>query len=212
MTLASEASVSGLWKLLPGVRPPERASFLFFLSLSGLIFFAQTIGLVTAEALFLARVGVAHLPLAFVLASGVAVAGSLAYAGVVGRRRNDLLFVQLLLLAAGMLLLLGLAVRGGLFWAPFALLCVYYLAQAVFLNHFWTFAGDYFDILATKRLFPLFQIGCARRRDDRCGRATRVSGDPYLRLGCRACACGGPGGKHAFEATALVPRRARRAG
>jgi HEAT repeat protein len=159
VTLASEASVSGLWKLLPGVRPPERASFLFFLSLSGLIFFAQTIGLATAEALFLARVGVAHLPLAFVLASGVAVAGSLAYAAVVGRRRNDLLFVQLLLLAAGTLLVLGLAVRGGLFWAPFALLCVYYLAQAVFLNHFWTFAGDYFDILATKRLFPLFQIG-----------------------------------------------------
>jgi HEAT repeat protein len=159
VTVAGEASASGLWRLFPGVRAPERASFLFFVSLSGLIFFAQTIGLATSEALFLARLGVARLPMAFVLASGVAVAGSLAYAAVVGRRRNDRLFVELLLLAAGTLLVLGLAVHGGLFWAPVALLCVYYLAQAVFLNHFWTFAGDYFDILATKRLFPLFAIG-----------------------------------------------------
>jgi HEAT repeat protein len=157
----SESASSGLWRLLPGVFPPERPRFLFFLSLSGLIVFSQTIGLATAEALFLARVGVVHLPLAFVLASAVTVAGSLAYAWVVGRRRNDLLFIQILLFSGGGLAVLGLAVRYRLPWAPAALICAFYLTNAVFLNHFWTFAGDYFDILANKRLFPLFQIGAS---------------------------------------------------
>jgi HEAT repeat protein len=157
----AEAKASGVWRLFPGVRPPERPRFRFFLSLSGFIVFSQTIGLATAEALFLARVGVVHLPLAFVLASSVSVVGSLAYAWVVGRRRNDLLFIQLLLLGVVGLGLLGVAARNGLTWAPLALLCAFFLTNAVFLNHFWTFAGDYFDLLANKRLFPLFQVGAS---------------------------------------------------
>ena len=35
----------------------------------------------------------------------------------------------------------------------------FFATQAVFLNHYWTFAGDYFDTLASKRLFPLLMAG-----------------------------------------------------
>ncbi len=40
-----------------------------------------------------------------------------------------------------------------------ALFCFWYLTQAIFLNHFWTFSGDFFDTLSSKRLVPLFTIG-----------------------------------------------------
>ena len=39
------------------------------------------------------------------------------------------------------------------------LFCFYYLTQAVFVNHLWTFTGDFFDIVQSKRLIPLFTIG-----------------------------------------------------
>ena len=157
--LRARVAPSGLWRLLPGVRPTERSRFLFFFSLSGLIQFSQTVGLASSEALFLARVGIGDLPKAFIVAAAVTVAGSLVYASIVGRRRNDRLFVELLALSAGALVLLGGAARLNAGWAPLALLCTFYLSYAVFLNHFWTFAGDYFDTLASKRLFPVFLLG-----------------------------------------------------
>jgi CRP-like cAMP-binding protein/HEAT repeat protein len=159
VTPTVEASRPFLWRLLPGVRPNERSRFLFFLALSGMIQFSQTVGLASAEALFLARVGVGQLPLAFVVAAAVTVTGSLAYAAIVGRRRNDLLYAEILLLSAGLLVILAFSAQLGLGWAPLALLCAFYLTYSVLLNHFWTFAGDYFDALASKRLFPLFLLG-----------------------------------------------------
>ncbi len=159
MTQTDDAPRSGLWRVLPSVRPHERSRFLFFLGLLGLINFSQTVGLATAEALFLARVGVGQLPLAFVIASAITVSGSLVYATIVGRRRNDILYAEILVLSAGLLVVLAIATSMGLGWAPLALLSVFYLTYSVLLNHFWTFSGDYFDTLASKRLFPLFLLG-----------------------------------------------------
>jgi HEAT repeat protein len=148
-----------LFRLLPAVRPGERARFAFFFGLLGLLTLAQTVGLVGAESLFLARVGSAALPGAFVAAACVAVSASLAYAAVVGRARNDGLFAAMLLLAAASIGGGAYASRAGLPEAPTALFCGFFAAQAVFVNHFWTFAGDFFDTLASKRLFPLFMAG-----------------------------------------------------
>ena len=59
----------GFWRLVPGVRPSERSRFGFFFAISSLISLAQTLGLVGAEALFLARYGVEFLPHVFISAS-----------------------------------------------------------------------------------------------------------------------------------------------
>ena len=143
------------WRVLSDVRAEERGRFLFFLALSGLLGLALTAGLIAAEALFLSRVGIGFLPHVLLLSAVVTVAGSLIYAYWVGRRRNDTFFAVLLLVGAT---LFGLGALGTILhwpWAPAGLLVVYFLGQAVFLNHYWTFTWDYFDTLATKRLFPL---------------------------------------------------------
>ncbi|NNL67284.1 MAG: hypothetical protein HKP30_13635, partial [Myxococcales bacterium] len=147
------------WSLLPDVRAGERSRFLFFVGLLTLVNLGQTLGLAGAEALFLAKIGVAALPLAFVGAAATTVFGSMLYAARVGHARNDTLFWQMLLIA-------GVALLGGAFfvaadahWIYPALFCLWYLTTAVSLNHFWTFSGDYFDTLSSKRLVPLFNLG-----------------------------------------------------
>lgn len=147
-----------LWKLLSAVRRRERGRFLFFAGIYALLTLSQTLGLVASEALFLAELGAKKLPETFILASAVTVAGMFGYAAIVGRTRNDRLFIAMLLISA-----LGLA---GLFLLTgsgpgvlVALLCGFFLTQAVFVTHFRTFATDYFDTVQAKRLFPLFAVG-----------------------------------------------------
>jgi len=146
-------------RLFPAVRPAEQGRFLFFFSLLALVTLAQTVGLVGAETLFLSRLGSAALPRAFVGAALATVFASLAYAAVVGRARNDGLFAVLLLLAAALLAGGGLAAARGAPAAAPLLFGAFFTTQAVFLNHYWTFVGDFFDTLASKRLFPLFMAG-----------------------------------------------------
>src|SRR5262249_15088431 len=95
----------------------------------------------------------------FIAASLVTVVLSLVYAVRVGALRNDVLFVRWLAGAGGALALAAVATAAGLEAAYPALLCLWYALQAILLNHFWTFASDYFDPLASKRLFPLFPPG-----------------------------------------------------
>lgn len=149
------------WKLVPDLRTAERSRFLFFAGLFAVVSMAQTVGLVGSEALFLARFGASHLPQVFIAASIVTVLGTLVYATVVGRARNDRLFLRMASAAAVLLLAIAWGLGGRTGSVIFSLFCLYYLLQAVFLNHFFTFAGDYFDTLAAKRLFPLFAIGAS---------------------------------------------------
>jgi HEAT repeat protein len=155
--MATRAEV--FWRQLPGVRTQERSRFLFFAGLATLISLAQTLGLTGAESLFLAHFGAANLPLTFVAAALFTVLGSMVYAARVGVQRNDGLFVQMLAIAAVALAASAVAIGlGELIILP-GLFCFFYLTQAVFVNHLWTFTGDYFDTVASKRLIPLFTIG-----------------------------------------------------
>ena len=147
------------WRFLPAVRRGERSRALFFIGLMTLLSAAQTLGLAGSEALLLARLGPTRLPEAFVAAALVTVAGSLLYASKVGALRNDSLFVGMLLAAAALLGAATPAALSGDARVLVGLFCAFYLTQAVFVNHFWTFSGDYFDTLTSKRLFPVFTVG-----------------------------------------------------
>jgi CRP-like cAMP-binding protein/HEAT repeat protein len=65
----------------------------------------------------------------------------------------------MLLVAATLLAVVGTAAAWGSPWAFAVLICLFWLYRAVFLVHYWTFAGDHFDTLSSKRLFPLFAVG-----------------------------------------------------
>ena len=149
------------WRWLRDVRPTERGRVLFFLSVSTLLTVGQTLGLASSEALFLARYGVENLPQTFIVASVVTVLGMLGYGACVGSIRNDRIFVHMLWISALVLAGAIFAIRAGVAVALPGLICVYFLMQAVFYNHFWTFASDYFDILASKRLVPVFAVGAS---------------------------------------------------
>jgi len=150
-----------LWRLLPDVRVGERSRFLFFAGLFMLISLGQTVGLAGAEALFLAELGVEDLAQAFVAAASFTVLGSMAYAARVGSERNDALFIQMLLGAAVLLAGGAFLVGRQSVWVLPVLFCFWYMTQAIFLNHFWTFSGDFFDTLSSKRLVPIFTIGAS---------------------------------------------------
>lgn len=148
-------------RLIADVRGHERARFRFFFTLSALLGAAQVVGVAASESIFLARHGVQWLPHTFVAASFATVFFSWLYASVVGRVRNDWIFWRMLFTAAAILLVAAAGLRAG--WpalAP-ALVCLYWVNYAVFLNHFWTFASDYFDTVSSKRLFPLFTVGAS---------------------------------------------------
>lgn len=148
-------------RLLSDVRASERSRFQFFFLLSALLGAAQVVGITGSEALFLGAFGVEWLPHTFVAAACFTVASSGLYAAVVGRTRNDALFERMLGISAALLLLMTAGIAAGLSWLLPVLICVYWANYAVFLNHYWTFTGDYFDTLATKRLFPLFTVGAS---------------------------------------------------
>ena len=143
------------------VRPHERPRFRFFLLLSALLGAAQVVGVAASEALFLAEFGVAWLPHTFVAAALFTVVVSYLYATVVGRTRNDRLFEQMLVISAVVLATVAGGIAAGVTLLLPVLICLYWANYAVFLNHYWTFTGDYFDTLASKRLFPLFTVGAS---------------------------------------------------
>jgi AAA family ATP:ADP antiporter len=148
-----------LWRILPAVRRHERTRALFFTGLLTLVTAAQTVGLAGSEAIFLAELSAQALPLAFVIASLVTVFGSVLYAARVGAARNDTLFVQMLVGAGLALIAVPLTTSRPDTPILFGLLAAFYLTQSVFTNHFWTFSGDFFDTLSSKRLFPVFTVG-----------------------------------------------------
>jgi HEAT repeat protein len=151
--------IEHFWRLLPAVRRAERGRVAFFIGLFTLVNAAQTVGLAGTEALFLSQLGAAQLPLAFLIAALTAMLGSAGYAAIVGSVRNDTLFLQMLAVSGAALSCLPIALPEPGAVARFALIAAYYLTQCVLINHFWTFAGDYFDTLTSKRLVPVFALG-----------------------------------------------------
>ena len=151
--------IEHFWRILPAVRRSERGRALFFIGLLAVVTAAQTVGLAGSEALFLARLSAQSLPLAFVCAALAAMLGSGIYAVAVGRTRNDSLFAWMLFGSGALLLIVPFAAPDPGTVLLFALIAAYYLTQCVLINHFWTFASDYFDTLTSKRLIPVFAIG-----------------------------------------------------
>ncbi len=147
--------------LFPQVRAPEMARFAFFLLLSLLLNLAQTVGLVLSESLLLANHGPAALPLSFLIAALTTVVGSLLYALGVHRAKNDRYFIRLLGGLAALVLLVWAGLTRQVPGLYFALVSLFYLSQCILTNHYWTFTGDFFDTLASKRLFPLFVVGAS---------------------------------------------------
>jgi len=150
-----------LSKLFPQVRAPEQTRFLFFLSLSLLLNLSQTLGLVLSEALLLAHYGPASLPLSFLIAALATVMGSLLYALGVHRAKNDRYFLRLLGGMAILVVFAWMAVESQVPGIYYVLVSLFYLSQCILTNHYWTFTGDFFDTLASKRLFPLFVVGAS---------------------------------------------------
>ncbi len=148
-----------MWRLLRDVRSGERSRFLFFAGLFTLITLGQTLGLAGSEALFLAELGADKLPITFILAAAATIVMSILYAVRVGVVRNDVLFLHMLLLSGSLLVAAWFGLEAFKWWILPALVCGWYAMQSIFLNHFWTFCGDYFDTIASKRLVPLFTIG-----------------------------------------------------
>jgi HEAT repeat protein len=155
------AQTEVFWRQLPGVRSRERKRFLFFAGLATLISIAQTLGLASSEALFLVQFGAEWLPVAFIGAALTTVLGSMMYAVRVGAQKNDWLFVVMLAGSAVVIGVTAIAVGAGHYFVVPGLFCFYYLSQAVFVNHLWTFTGDFFDTVQSKRLIPLFTIGAS---------------------------------------------------
>jgi HEAT repeat protein len=144
---------------LPEVRPPERGRATWLALLGVGYTLTQTVGLAGAEALFLARLGAGRLPVTFVLASAATVVASLLYALRVGRARNDRILLELLAISVLGIGAAGVGVHVGQRAALPALLCLYYVTQALLTTHYWTLVSDLFDTLASKRLVALFTVG-----------------------------------------------------
>ncbi|MEW6277649.1 MAG: hypothetical protein AB1758_03420, partial [Candidatus Eremiobacterota bacterium] len=135
---------------------------LLFALLLALISAAQALGATATEALLLGTLGVTALPGTIFLAALAAVVGSLGYTTVVGRWRHDTL-MALLLAAVAAVIGAGWLGRSSV---PLTVLLpglygVFSMGMAVLMNHFWTQAGDCFDPLAQKRLFPRLTLGAS---------------------------------------------------
>ncbi|MCH8891145.1 MAG: hypothetical protein IH827_08730, partial [Myxococcales bacterium] len=149
------------WRLFPDVRVQERSRFLFFAELAALVSLAQTLGLTGAEAMFLSEVGIDYLPITIIGGSVSTVLGFVIYAVRVGDVRNDRFFVQMLV-GAG--IALTAATTGIWLQVPgvsIFLICFFFVTQAIFVNHLWTFTADYFDTVTSKRIVPLLTIGAS---------------------------------------------------
>ena len=149
------------WRLFPDVRVQERPRFLFFLELAALISLAQTLGLTGAEALFLADAGIEYLPITIIGGSVSTVLGFVLYATRVGEVRNDGLFVQMLVGAAIVLTAATIGLKLEVSGVSIFLICFFFVTQAIFVNHLWTFTTDYFDTVSSKRIVPLLTIGAS---------------------------------------------------
>jgi len=149
------------WRLFPDVRVQERSRFLFFAGLAALVSLAQTLGLTGAETLFLAEVGIEYLPITIICGSISTVIGFVLYAARVGNVRNDGFFIQMLIGAGIALTAMTTGIWLQVPGISIYLICFFFVTQAIFVSHLWTFTADYFDTVASKRLVPLLTIGAS---------------------------------------------------
>jgi hypothetical protein len=147
-------------RLFP-VLPDEGGKVLGFALLAALLQAGVAIGMVAADSLFLARLGVEKLPLVFIFMPVVMAIYAPIYSLLLGRLGAHGLFRLTLLLLIGGGLFFGIGAR---FWVDQAwyLFAIKFYAGLWFIalyTLFWNFADDYFSILDGKRLYGLISAG-----------------------------------------------------
>ena len=137
------------------VRREERGLVFLLYALLSITVIANWVGKVGSNSIFIKEVGVAYLPIAYILAPVVLLIASSVIFTLVGRmRRRDLFiwyvgFVTLLSIVAQV----ALSVTAVDYW--FTYIVAQVVKDTVYLI-FWVYAGNLFDSEQSKRIFPLF--------------------------------------------------------
>lgn len=143
------------------VLPDEGGKVLVFGLLAGLLQAGVAVGMVAADSLFLAELGIEKLPLVFIFMPVVMLIYAPLYSLLVSRLGTRTLFhLTLAVLVVGGLLL-GLAGEAFVH-QPWFLFAAKFYAGLWFIalySLFWNFADDYFSILDGKRLYGLIAAG-----------------------------------------------------
>ncbi|MBK9655572.1 MAG: hypothetical protein IPO66_08875 [Rhodanobacteraceae bacterium] len=143
------------------VLPDEGNKVLWFALLAGMLQAGVAIGMVAADSLFLAGLGIEMLPLVFIFMPLVMAVYAPIYSLLIGKLGTRAVFrVTLTMLVIG-----GLAIGiGGDYFgaAPWFLFAIKFYAGLWFIalySLFWNFTDDYFSILDGKRLYGLIAAG-----------------------------------------------------
>jgi hypothetical protein len=147
-------------RLFP-VLPDEGGKVLGFALLAALLQAGVAIGMVAADSLFLARLGVEKLPLVFIFMPVVMAIYAPIYSLLLGRLGAHGLFRLTLVLLVGGGLFFGIGARLWVeqSWYLFAIKFYAGLWFIALYTLFWNFADDYFSILDGKRLYGLISAG-----------------------------------------------------
>ena len=160
------------------VLPDEGGKVLYFALLAGMLQAGVAIGMVAADSLFLAKLGIEMLPLVFIFMPLVMAIYAPIYSVLISRLGTVALFrVTLTLLVIG-----GFAfgLGGERFaqtpWFLFAMKFYVGLWFIALYTLFWNFADDYFNILDGKRLYGLIAAGSSAGAMLGGGLVTALSG------------------------------------
>jgi hypothetical protein len=137
------------------VRREERGIVFLLYTLLSITVIANWVGKVGSNSIFIKNVGVAYLPMAYVLAPIVLLIASSVIFSLVGRMRRRDLFIWYVgvvtVLSIGAQV--ALSVSSSDFWFTYVLAQV--VKDTIYLI-FWVYAGNLFDSEQSKRIFPLF--------------------------------------------------------
>lgn len=140
------------------LKTPGRRRLLVFYAMMFLFSNGIAWGGSVVEAAFIndAGLGVGALPLILIADAVVSVTGIIVYTAFVDRIRNDYLLIALL---TGFIASIGLGhLLIDLRQATFAYTLLFVVSRstdAIFLLHWWTYVGEYYDIRSFKRIAPL---------------------------------------------------------
>ena len=160
------------------VLPDEGSNVLWFALLAGLLQAGVAIGMVAADSLFLAELGIEMLPLVFIFMPVVMAIYAPIYSVLISRLGTAALFrVTLALLVIGGLVIgFGAEQFAHTTWFLFAIRFYVGLWFIALYTLFWNFTDDYFNILDGKRLYGLIAAGSSAGAMLGGGLVTALSG------------------------------------
>lgn len=148
------------------LQPGEARPALLLALLGALLQGGLAIGVTAADSLFLTQIGVAHLPLIYLLMPVLMLAYIPIYSLLINRLGINRVFrLTLAILACG-----GILFGAAFFYSNGGTLphLLYYLAKlfvslwwVALYTLYWNFVDGYFDILEAKRIYPLLSGACA---------------------------------------------------